>query len=101
MPQGSVLGPVLFIVYSNDISDCVLRGSKMKLFADDAKVYTVIDDLNSQAMLGLQKVLTLSWLGLDTGSLHCLNLNVLYCICLSVLIILACVNIILVTICSL
>ena len=99
MPQGSVLGPVLFIVYINDISDCVLRGSKMKLYADDANVYTVIDDLNSQAYY--RKVLTLSWLGLDTGSLHCLNLNVLYCICLSVLIILACVNILLVTVGSL
>ena len=52
---------VLFIVYINDISDCVLRGSKMKLYADDAKVYTVIDDLNSQAILQKSLDSVLAW----------------------------------------
>ena len=37
IPQGTVLGPVLFIVFVNDLPDCIESGCK--LFADDTKVY--------------------------------------------------------------
>ena len=37
IPQGTVLGPVLFIVFVNDLPDCI--ESACKLFADDTKVY--------------------------------------------------------------
>jgi hypothetical protein len=43
VPQGSVLGPILFIIFINDI-DCVCHGkTNLKLFADDAKLYSEID----------------------------------------------------------
>ena len=40
VPQGSVLGPVLFIIYINDIVQDLESG--ISLFADDAKVYRKI-----------------------------------------------------------
>ena len=40
IPQGSVLGPILFVVYINDLPDD-LKGH-VKMFADDTKVYSHI-----------------------------------------------------------
>ena len=44
VPQGTVLGPVLFIIYINDITRNLT--SQCKLFADDMKVYKVLRNTN-------------------------------------------------------
>ena len=41
VPQGAVQGPVLFLVYINDLSD-YLTHSQLKLFADDSIIYMPI-----------------------------------------------------------
>jgi len=41
--QGSCIGPLLFVVYINDITECLRDGCSMKLFADDIKLYTCIE----------------------------------------------------------
>lgn len=49
IPQGSVLGPVLFIIYINDMPDKVT--SMCKLFADDSKLYLTIKSRYDQEII--------------------------------------------------
>jgi hypothetical protein len=49
IPQGSVLGPILFTIYINDLPDVVQNIAK--LFADDTKVYAVVNKEEEQHSL--------------------------------------------------
>ena len=51
IPQGSVLGPTLFVMFINDMPDAITSLSKM--FADDAKVFRQIE--NRADIAALQK----------------------------------------------
>lgn len=45
VPQGSILGPLIFILYVNNMVNC-LKFSKAKMFADDTLIYIVADSLH-------------------------------------------------------
>jgi len=51
IPQGTVLGPILFIIYINDLPDVCKQFINVYLFADDAKLYKhVITDDDHQVL---------------------------------------------------
>jgi len=50
VPQGSVLDPLLFLIYVNDL-DSVISHSTLKLFADDVLLYAPANTLKNCSLL--------------------------------------------------
>ena len=68
IPQGSVLGPVLFVLFINDLPGVFQNNTTGSLFADDTKVYSKISCPESS--INLQKVINNMQKWLEEWQLH-------------------------------
>ena len=80
MPQGRLLGPILFIIFINDLPSALPDGTLTALYADDTKLYrSIFSYLDADK---LQQALT----NLDSWSLHNnINFNASKCMVLTVI----------------
>ena len=75
IPQGTVLGPVLFVIYINDLLDNISSGGLM--FADDTKIYRQITS-RDDALSNFKTTLTSSINGQSFGKFISTTKNAMF-----------------------
>lgn len=89
VPQGTILGPLLFLLYINDMCK-VIRKSKISLFADDALLFVCGKDLNvlkSDIEHDLNRLCTwlqVNKLKLNASKTKCMVINSEFCVNLKI-----------------
>jgi hypothetical protein len=74
IPQGSVLGPILFVLYTNDLPDAV--ESEAYLFADDTNIFRSINSIDDQQILQNDLIKLENWSDKCLLKFHPENVNI-------------------------
>ena len=70
VPQGSVLGPVLFVMFINDLERVVTNNSTVRFFADDTRISKHIDCVEDHYALQNDVTSILGWAKRNNMQLH-------------------------------
>ena len=69
VPQGTVLGPILFLLFINDITQCV-TSSVIRCFADDTRIMKAISQTSDMSLLQHDLDKVIQWSIRNNMSLH-------------------------------
>ena len=79
VPQGSILGPLLFVLFINDIADCISTGTNLRMYADDTKIWREIRVQEDHLTLQNDINSLLEW-----AVINCMNFNLPKCKALAI-----------------
>ena len=70
VPQGSILGPLLFVLFINDMSECISKDTNIALYADDTKIWRRIVHWSDHEVLQNDINSLLNWAHLNKMNFH-------------------------------
>ncbi len=77
VPQGSKLGPLMFLLYVNDISD-LFKYAKIKMYADDLSIYAPVNNENDNMALQNELDKLCKWCAIWSLSINYKKCNLIH-----------------------